>query len=57
MVISVLFPVAAVEPGVSVKVVAPLVVRLVGLNDAVIPAGSPEIEKLTVPANPLAGVR
>ena len=56
IVIGALLPVAAVELGVSVKVVAPLVVTLVGLNEAVTPVGSPETEKLTAPANPLAGV-
>jgi hypothetical protein len=47
-------PTAAVALVVSVKVLALAV--LLGLNDAVIPLGRPEIDKLTVPVNPFSGV-
>ncbi len=39
------------------SVVWPLVVTLVGENDAVTPDGRPEIEKLTGPENPPVGFR
>ena len=39
-----------------VRVVLPLPVTDVGLNDAEAPAGSPDALKPTVPANPFAGV-
>jgi hypothetical protein len=56
MVSVVLWPVAAVEPGVNVNVVEPLVVTLVGAKAAVTPVGKPATEKLTAPVKPLAGV-
>src|SRR6185437_3906434 len=44
------------EPTVlaTVKFTVLLVLVLAGLNDAVMPAGSPETARLTVPLNPLA---
>ncbi len=51
----VLFDEAADEAGVSFKVVEPLVVTLAGLNAAVTPVGSPEIENVTDPVKPPAG--
>ena len=56
MVSVVLWPVAAVEPGVNVNVVEPLVVTLVGAKAAVTPVGKPVTAKLTVPVKPLTGV-
>jgi hypothetical protein len=47
-------PVVAVLLAVSVKVLLPVV--LLGLKDAVTPAGSPEADKLTLPVKPLTGV-
>src|SRR5262249_32956756 len=41
-------PVAAVAAAVRVSVVEQLVMQLVGLNDAVTPAGSPEAENATL---------
>jgi len=48
------FPVAA-EP-LAVKVRALTVAVLLGLNDAVTPAGRPETDKLTMPIKPFCGV-
>lgn len=45
-------PVVAVPLAVSVKVL----VLLLGLKDAVTPAGKPEADKLTLPVKPFSGV-
>jgi len=48
--VTVASPVVAVPLAVSVNVLAPVV--LLGLNDAVTPAGNPEADKLTLPLKP-----
>lgn len=48
-------PVVAVLAAVRVNVLAPVVV-LLGLNDAVTPAGKPDADKLTLPLNPLSAL-
>jgi len=52
--VTVAVPVAAVPVAVSVRVLVPVV--LVGLNDALTPAGRPEADKLTLPLKPLSGL-
>jgi len=52
--VTVTVPVVAVALAVSVSVL--VVVVLAGLNVAVTPAGSPEAERVTLPAKPLIGV-
>ena len=47
-------PVVAVLLAVSVRVLVPVV--LVGLNEAVTPAGKPEADKLTMPLKPLSAL-
>ena len=53
VIVTVAVPVVAVPLAVSVSVLALVVVA--GLNVAVIPAGSPEAERLTLPVKPLIG--
>ena len=52
--VTVAVPVVAVLLTVSVSVLVPVV--LVGLNEAVTPAGRPDADKLTVPLKPLSGL-
>jgi hypothetical protein len=52
----VLLRVAAPVTGVIVSLVDPLVVTLVGLNDAFTSVGRPDTVKLTEPVKPFAGV-
>lgn len=47
-------PTAAVALAVRVRVLEPAV--LAGLNDALMPLGRPEADRLTVPVNPLSGL-
>jgi hypothetical protein len=54
--VTVLFPLAAPEPAVTVKVLEPEPVTVLGLKLPVTPAGSPDTAKLTVPLNPLLPV-
>lgn len=51
--VTLVVPIDAVPLAVNVKVLAFAV--LVGLNDAVMPLGSPEADKLTLPLNPFRG--
>lgn len=48
------WPVVAVLVAASVRMLVPVV--LVGLNDAVTPAGRPDADKLTLPLKPLSGL-
>jgi len=52
--VTVAAPVVAVALAVSVNVL--VFVVLVGLNDAVTPAGKPDADRLTLPLKPLCGV-
>lgn len=52
--VTVTAPVVAVAVAVSVSVLVPVV--LVGLKDAVTPAGKPAADRLTLPLNPLSGL-
>lgn len=52
--VTVAAPVVAVAVAVSVSVLVPVV--LVGLKDAVTPAGKPAADRLTLPLNPLSGL-
>lgn len=51
--VTVAVPVVALLLAVSVNVL--VLVVLVGLNDAVMPAGNPEADKLTAPLKPFCG--
>lgn len=52
--VTVALPVVAVPVAVSVRVLMPVV--LVGLNEAVTPAGKPDADKLTLPLKPPCGL-
>jgi len=54
VIVTVAVPVVAVPLAVSVSVLVPVV--LVGLKDAVTPAGNPDADKLTLPVKPLVGL-
>jgi hypothetical protein len=54
--VTVAVPVVAVLLAASVRVLALVLVALVGLNEAVTPAGKPEADKPTLPLKPFCGV-